>query len=357
MTDEQRHAARRHRPVRRRRRSTTTSCERDREQAFSRELWQQVRRDRHPGPARAGRVRRQRSRCAVLRDRASRRSATVAVTAGWSSPCAHICCRAWFPCGSIGNDEQKRRYLPGLCDGNADRRARDDRAGFGLGRLRASHARGSRRRGLPHQRNEDVHFERSRGRPRHRVRRHRPRQGVPRRRDRVSRGARHAGVLVPAPSSRRWDCAPSPIGELVFEDVVVGSATRSSPVLAPDRESSRPRWTGNASASCASHIGARRVRLIVFLHEGLGSIAMWKRLPGVSRRATGCNALVYSRIGTEDPTRLPRRIASASCTTRRRSSFPNCWTGWASPPDTDGTQRRGLDRADSRRRRVVRSPA
>src|SRR5215203_5571111 len=36
---------------------------------------------------------------------------------------------------------------------------------------------------------------------------------------------------------------------------------------------------------------------LVFLHEGLGSIAMWRDFPSRVAHATGCNALVYSRYG------------------------------------------------------------
>ena len=36
---------------------------------------------------------------------------------------------------------------------------------------------------------------------------------------------------------------------------------------------------------------------LVFLHEGLGSVALWKRFPGEVVQATGCPALVYSRYG------------------------------------------------------------
>jgi len=41
---------------------------------------------------------------------------------------------------------------------------------------------------------------------------------------------------------------------------------------------------------------ARRPAL-VFLHEGIGSIAMWRDFPGRVAHAAGCNALVYSRYG------------------------------------------------------------
>jgi pimeloyl-ACP methyl ester carboxylesterase len=37
--------------------------------------------------------------------------------------------------------------------------------------------------------------------------------------------------------------------------------------------------------------------MIVMLHEGLGSIAMWKDFPEQLARATGCGLLVYSRSG------------------------------------------------------------
>ncbi len=36
---------------------------------------------------------------------------------------------------------------------------------------------------------------------------------------------------------------------------------------------------------------------MVFLHEGLGSLAMWKDFPSRCAQAAGCDALVYSRYG------------------------------------------------------------
>ena len=47
---------------------------------------------------------------------------------------------------------------------------------------------------------------------------------------------------------------------------------------------------------------------LVFLHEGLGSIAMWRDFPGRVAHATNCNALVYSRYGygNSDPLAEPR---------------------------------------------------
>jgi pimeloyl-ACP methyl ester carboxylesterase len=50
-------------------------------------------------------------------------------------------------------------------------------------------------------------------------------------------------------------------------------------------------------------------RVIVFLHEGLGSVAMWKDFPERCARAAGCDALIYSRYGygQSDPIKEARR--------------------------------------------------
>ena len=42
---------------------------------------------------------------------------------------------------------------------------------------------------------------------------------------------------------------------------------------------------------------AGSARTLVFLHEGLGSVAMWRDFPGKVAQATGCTAVVYSRYG------------------------------------------------------------
>jgi len=49
---------------------------------------------------------------------------------------------------------------------------------------------------------------------------------------------------------------------------------------------------------------------IVFLHEGLGSAAMWRDFPERVARATDCRALVYSRFGygSSDPLTAPRDV-------------------------------------------------
>lgn len=55
--------------------------------------------------------------------------------------------------------------------------------------------------------------------------------------------------------------------------------------------------------------GDRRPAL-VFLHEGLGSIAMWRDFPERVARATRCDAIVYSRFGygNSDPLTEPRAV-------------------------------------------------
>lgn len=47
---------------------------------------------------------------------------------------------------------------------------------------------------------------------------------------------------------------------------------------------------------------------LVFLHEGLGCVKMWRDFPSRVATATGCGALVYSRAGYggSDPVALPR---------------------------------------------------
>lgn len=49
---------------------------------------------------------------------------------------------------------------------------------------------------------------------------------------------------------------------------------------------------------------------LVFLHEGLGCVALWRDFPAKLAAATGCGAFVYSRLGygKSDPCKLPRPI-------------------------------------------------
>ena len=52
------------------------------------------------------------------------------------------------------------------------------------------------------------------------------------------------------------------------------------------------RWAGPSAQTPA---GSRPV--LVFLHEGLGSVALWKQFPDRVAEQTGCRALIYSRYG------------------------------------------------------------
>src|SRR5512135_2686346 len=55
---------------------------------------------------------------------------------------------------------------------------------------------------------------------------------------------------------------------------------------------------------------ARDAPTLVFLHEGLGCVSLWRDFPARLARATGLGALVYSRrgYGRSDPTPLPRPV-------------------------------------------------
>src|SRR5437879_7223608 len=49
---------------------------------------------------------------------------------------------------------------------------------------------------------------------------------------------------------------------------------------------------------------------LVFLHEGLGSVAMWRDFPQKAAAATGCAAVAYSRSG-HGPSELLHRPRAA----------------------------------------------
>jgi len=57
-------------------------------------------------------------------------------------------------------------------------------------------------------------------------------------------------------------------------------------------------------------VGGKSRPTLVLLHEGLGSVAMWRDFPGRLAHATGCDALVYSRYGYGQSTPLggPRSV-------------------------------------------------
>jgi pimeloyl-ACP methyl ester carboxylesterase len=45
------------------------------------------------------------------------------------------------------------------------------------------------------------------------------------------------------------------------------------------------------------HASSADAPVMIFLHEGIGSLSMWKDFPSRVAHAAGCNALVYSRYG------------------------------------------------------------
>lgn len=55
--------------------------------------------------------------------------------------------------------------------------------------------------------------------------------------------------------------------------------------------------------------GGAAAPVLVFLHEGLGSLALWKDFPQQLAHAAGCHALVYSRAGygRSSPLAAPRQ--------------------------------------------------
>ena len=66
---------------------------------------------------------------------------------------------------------------------------------------------------------------------------------------------------------------------------------------------------GNARIEYERIAGAAAAPTLVFLHEGLGSLGMWRDFPRRVATATGCPALVYSRAGygRSTPLSSPRR--------------------------------------------------
>jgi pimeloyl-ACP methyl ester carboxylesterase len=69
-----------------------------------------------------------------------------------------------------------------------------------------------------------------------------------------------------------------------------------------DRVGLEARWIGPPAETAPT---------IVFLHEGLGCVSLWRDFPDRVAAATGCGALVYSRrgYGAADPVAGPRPVA------------------------------------------------
>jgi pimeloyl-ACP methyl ester carboxylesterase len=103
-------------------------------------------------------------------------------------------------------------------------------------------------------------------------------------------------------------------------------------------------WRGRADRPA-------RAPLIVFLHEGLGSVAMWRDFPArLCDAARRCAAWSIRARATAAARRAPARPGAwTSCTARRTRCCRRCCARWASTPRRAALavrpQRRRLDRA------------
>ena len=68
-------------------------------------------------------------------------------------------------------------------------------------------------------------------------------------------------------------------------------------------------WGGKRVRIEHAWVGSERGPLLIFLHEGLGSLAMWKDFPATLCNALGARGLVYSRPGYGRST--PRDVEEA----------------------------------------------
>ena len=68
----------------------------------------------------------------------------------------------------------------------------------------------------------------------------------------------------------------------------------------------RVRKLANSSSASRS-----RIPVLVFLHEALGSIELWRDFPSILSEATGCDALIYDRWGhgKSDPLDVTRTLS------------------------------------------------
>lgn len=69
--------------------------------------------------------------------------------------------------------------------------------------------------------------------------------------------------------------------------------------IEPSRSADEVRIVEAAGAALevSLYVGDAQAPTIVLLHEGLGSVAMWREFPGRVATATGCSVMVYSRRG------------------------------------------------------------
>ncbi len=73
-----------------------------------------------------------------------------------------------------------------------------------------------------------------------------------------------------------------------------------------------PGW-GSVHVQHLEHAGTAAAArpVLIFLHEALGSVAMWKDVPAQLAVASGCNALIYDRLGHGASDPLPPALSGA----------------------------------------------
>src|SRR5262245_156935 len=93
-----------------------------------------------------------------------------------------------------------------------------------------------------------------------------------------------------------WRCGGSSLE--VRMNTVSASAPVSTSRLEMDGRRLEMAWHGPPPEAAPT---------LVFLHEGLGCVGLWRDFPARLAAATGCGALVYSRLGYggSDPAPLP----------------------------------------------------
>src|ERR671931_1417282 len=118
-------------------------------------------------------------------------------------------------------------------------------------------------------------------------------------------------------TASRFRKAPHPLYPLVSNHCLAGAAARCE-----ERGSERP-LSGTERRAVKTLVAAghrleyawhgpppEEAPTLVFLHEGLGCVGMWRDFPAELAARTGCGALVYSRLGYggSEPVSLPRPL-------------------------------------------------
>src|SRR5690349_5571168 len=104
----------------------------------------------------------------------------------------------------------------------------------------------------------------------------------------------------------RWRCRRTPI-DLAGSSPLLFRLVEFSP---SEIGSARVILSVRGKKIEAEHIGRSGGATLVFLHEGLGSLGLWRDFPQRVAEATGLPAFVYSRAGhgQSDPAPMPRPV-------------------------------------------------